>query len=410
VSARDIYGAVPRWVRVVIGEILAVGIPVAGVLLSHPTDFAWAEEAALIACFALPLRLRWPWLAMLLCLPALAGLLGWPPALVALYRLGRQTAQAAVVVGWVGAAVLAVSLPVQLVREIFPLADRLWSVAFSLVSLGGAAALGALLRVRRELTASLIEVRRAREAELEARLDAARSAERARIAREIHDAVGHHSTLIAVQSAALAATTTDPETRQTAQRLRELAKESLAEMRAALGLLNGDVRAPHGLDDLPDLVARARRAGLAIEFPGVPASVEASSLVGRAVYRVVQEALTNAAKHAPASTVRVNLARERGQVIVSVVNGAAARPATVRGGGEPDATGGNGGTGGTSGTSGTGLEGLAERVRNAGGMLHVDMLPDGGFSVQASLPAHGQLPTKVGSGRSTFGGIADPVG
>lgn len=388
------YGAVPRWVRVVVGEILAVGIPATAVILSHPTDFPWADEAALIACAALPLRLRWPWLAMLFCLPALAGGLGWPPALVALYRLGRQTGQAAVVVGWVVAAVTCLALPLQLFKDPFPLADRLWSVAFSLVSLSAPAALGALLRVRRELTASLTEVRRAREAELEARLAAARSAERARIAREIHDAVGHHSTLIAVQSAALAATTTDVETRQTAQRLRELAKESLAEMRAALGLLNGDARAPHGLDDLPDLVSRARRAGLAIELAGSAESIEASPLVGRAVYRVVQEALTNAAKHAPASTVRVHLVRERGQVIVSVVNGAAARPAP-RGDGE---------------VGGTGLEGLAERVRNAGGTLHVDTLPDGGFSVLASLPAHGQVPTKVGSGRSTFGGIADPVG
>src|SRR5256885_490453 len=131
---------------------------------------------------------------------------------------------------------------------------------------------------RRELTESVAALRRARSAELEARLEGARAAERARIAREIHDSVGHHSTLIAVQSAALAATAPDEVVREAALGLRGLAKESLAEMRAALGLLNDGP--PLGLADLPSLLTRVCRAGLRIEFDGDVLEHDTSPAVG----------------------------------------------------------------------------------------------------------------------------------
>jgi signal transduction histidine kinase len=286
----------PRWVWVVLGEIVVVGVPTAATLLSHPTSFSFAVPTALIASAALPLRLRWPWLAMLLCLPALVGGLGWPPAIIALYRIGRVSRHAATVITWVGVGLLAWQLPLQL-KLVMPWQDRVMSVAFSLVGLFGPAAFGALMRVRRELTASVVALRRAREAELEARLDSARAAERARIAREIHDSVGHHSTLIAVQSAALAATAPDDAVREAALGLRVLAKESLAEMRAALGLLNDGP--PLGLADLPSLLTRVCRAGLRIEFDGDIVEADTSPVIGRAIYRIVQEALTNVTKHAP---------------------------------------------------------------------------------------------------------------
>lgn len=375
----------PRWSRVLLGEVLAIGAAVAAVLMSHPTQFSWAPYAALLACATLPLRLRWPWLAMVVCLPALAGGLGWPPAIVTLYRLGRQTRRADFVVAWVAVAWISVTLPLQFVLEA-PWQDRAMSAAFGVMSVGAPAALGALLRARQELTASVVELRRAREAELAARIASARSAERARIAREIHDSVGHHATLIAVQAAALATTTEEPATREAAGRLRELARESVAEMRTTLGL--GDVTGPpRGLAEIPDLIARARRAGLSIEFDSEPIA-ETCPQTGRAVYRVVQEGITNATKHAAGSSVRVRLSREPGRVFVSVVND---RPP---GGGPPDG----------DHVEGTGLAGLAERVRNTGGTLRAEALPDGGFSVFAELPAVGQPPTKVGSAGSTFGG------
>jgi signal transduction histidine kinase len=275
-------------------------------------------------------------------------------------------------------------LPLHL-KLAMPWQDRVMSVAFSVVGLLGPAAFGALVRLRRELIASLAETRRARSAELEARIESARAAERARIAREIHDAVGHHATLIAVQSAALAATAPDDATREAALRLRVLARESLAEMRAALGLLNDTAR-PLGLADLPDLLTRVCRAGLHIDFDGDVSADDTSPAVGRAIYRIVQEALTNVTKHAPASAVRVKLIRSGPTVLISVVNGTPTRPAPR----SPD-------------SGGLGLEGLAERVRAVGGTLTASSLPDGGFSLLAELPLE-TTPTKVAPSHSTSGG------
>jgi signal transduction histidine kinase len=375
----------PRWVWVVLGEILVVGITAAAALLAHPTPFSFALPAALIASAALPLRLRWPWLSMLICLPALAGLLGWPVAIVALYRIGLVYRQSLTVAAWASAALLAQVLPLH-IKEVMPWQDRVWSVAFSLVGLFGPAAFGALMRVRRELTASLVALRRAREAELEARLETARAAERTRIAREIHDSVGHHSTLIAVQSAALAATAPDETVREAALGLRGLAKESLAEMRAALGLLNDGP--PLGLADLPSLLTRVCRAGLRIDFDGDVLDGDTSPAVGRAIYRIVQEALTNVTRHAPASAVRVKLIRSGTTVLISVVNGMPSRPAPR-----------------VDDPGGTGLEGLAERVCAVGGTLTTASLPDGGFSLLAELPI--ESPTKVDPSHSTSGGTPE---
>ncbi|MGQ0838477.1 sensor histidine kinase [Actinokineospora sp.] len=369
----------PRLARVLGGELLVVGIPLAAVLLSHPTAFAFAVPTAVIACLALPLRLRLPWLVMLVCLPALVGGLGWPPAIVALFRIGRTAPRIRAAAVWVVVGFLAIAIPVQF-SVVMPVADRIMSLMFALVAIGCPAALGVLVRLRGDLAASLAEVERARKAELEARLDRARAEERNRIAREIHDAVGHHATLIAVQAAALSATTDDPRAKETADRLRELAKQSLAEMRAALGLAAVDQR---GIADLPDLVTRARGAGLAVTFAEEPAADSSTPAVGRAVYRVVQEALTNTVKHAPGAPVDIRLVRDAQRIIVSVVNGAPRHPAD------------------TVDSGGTGLEGLIERVHNVGGTFRAEPLPNGGFSVLADLPA---LPTKVGPNPSTSGG------
>ncbi|WP_436499505.1 sensor histidine kinase [Actinokineospora sp. HUAS TT18] len=356
-------------------EALAIGIPLAAVLLSHPTRFAFAFPAALVACFALPLRHRWPWLALLICLPALVGGLGWPPSVVALFHLGRHTDPRAVV-AWVTAALVAIALPVQLdFSSTVP--DQIMSLMFSLVAVGAPAALGAALRLHTQLRESLADLDRARSAELEARADQAKATERTRIAQEIHDAVGHNTTLIAVQAAALAATTTDPSAKEIAIRLRHLAKQSLTEMRAALGLV---APSRHGVEDLPALITQTRHAGVDITFTGAP--VTAPGLVDRAIYRVVQEALTNAVKHAPGAPIEVTLHTHLDRVRVSVTNGPSPH--------SPDPGG------------GTGLDGLTEQVHTASGTLTATPTASGGFTVIADLP------TKVGPRRPTPEGIPHP--
>ncbi|KAA2262763.1 sensor histidine kinase [Solihabitans fulvus] len=367
--------------------------------------YQYSVPAAVVACLALPLRLRWPWLGVLLCLPALTGGLGWPATIVAQYRVGRTSRSTVTVACWVVAVTAAAVLPV-IISQHMIWTSAVLTVLFSLLMAGAPAAVGTLVRVRQELTASLAEVRRAREGELAALEDSARAAERARIAREIHDAVGHHTTLIAVESAALAATTAEERTKETAQRLRALAKESLAEMRAALGILTGPRRQAQGVSDLPALVERARAAGLAVRLTDrTPVGADLTPAIDRAVYRVVQEALTNVTKHAPGAAVRVCLEHQGGRLTVSVVNDPSPQP------GAPNPE-----------RGGAGLHGLSERVRMVGGSLHTEQSADGGFAVRAALPAGPSLPaatslslsgpmvpnplrqSKVDGDDSTFGG------
>ncbi|MFC7614263.1 sensor histidine kinase [Actinokineospora soli] len=233
------------------------------------------------------------------------------------------------------------------------MANLILSAMFSVVVPAAPAALGVLIRLRTELTTTLAERDAARRAELTARLDTARADERARITREIHDAVGHNTTLIAVQAAALAAVTTDPAARETAEQLRHLAKQSLAEMRAALGLAGAPSH--NGLDDLPRLITSTRTAGVQVTYTGIDATP--SPLISRALYRVVQEALTNAVKHAPGAPVEVTLTRDSTRITATITNGPPTAPS-------PDLT-----------PGGTGLEGLTERVITAGGTLSATPTP-----------------------------------
>lgn len=360
-----------------VGEVLTVGITTGVVLLTEDRPFPWSLWTAVGASLLLSVRLRWPWLATLLCIPAVAGGLGWAPALVAQFRLGRTEKSIPVQLFWVSLLTAAAIVPV-LLTETIPLGALLLATAFAFGLAGAPTALGALVTTRKDLTQSLYETRRARAAELEAQETSARAAERARIAREIHDAVGHHATLIAVESAALAATAADPAVRETALRLRALAKESLSEMRAALGLLNSDTSYP----TVQELVDRARVAGVSVTLSET-GDAPLSPAVSRALFRVVQEALTNVTKHAPGATVTVTVDRSS-PVRVSVVNGPGNLPAQDEGGG-------------------AGLHGLSERVRLAGGTLTTSYRADGGFSVSAVLPPG---KSKVDGQDSTFGGGA----
>jgi signal transduction histidine kinase len=364
-------------------ELATVVIPAAMVLMAGTYPFPWSVPTALAACATLPLRHRWPWLSALLCVPALCGGLGLPPAVIAFYRTGRRTTSTRKVVAVVLLATLIPSAYV-VANERLPINQVVLTVAFAFFMSAAPTAIGALITTRQDLTTSLADLARAREAELEALEATARASERARIAREIHDAVGHHATLIAVEAAALAATTAEQRTKDTALRLRALAKETLAEMRAALGLLNTTRGPAENYTDLPRLIAQARAAGLPVHFDN-QAGTPTSPAAGRAVYRVVQEALTNITKHAPGAQVRVSLVQQSRALHVTVTNTA---PTT-----SPQ----------TRTHDGTGLHGLSERVTLLGGTFTASRTPDGGFTVEATLPT-GR--TKVGQEDSTYGGSA----
>lgn len=384
-TAAELVARVPGPVRLTVQELLVVGAALGCVLLSHPTGFPWSEQAAIVACCALPLRLRWPWLAMALCLWALVGQLGLAPALVGMYRIGRTARSPWVTVVWAVLAVAAVETSV-LVTLSIALRDGILSVLFAILWMVSPSALGMLVTTRQRLAALVRELRQAREAELEARVQRAKSAERARIGREIHDAVGHHATLIAVEAAALEATTGEPATKEVAARVRGLAKASLSEMRTALGLVGGKPEAGSGLAEVAALVTAARDAGVAVEYREA-GEYDVIPAVSRAAFRIVQESLTNAAKHAPGAPVRVTIGRDQEALAVTVSSGPAT-PAGLDG----------------DGHRGHGLTGMAERATVVGGRLDVERGENGLFTVRARLPLESYRPSKVDPSSKTIGG------
>jgi signal transduction histidine kinase len=359
----------PPW-RVWAPRFLIVALPAAAVGLSAPGPFRWSLAAALVGCAVLPLRDRYPWLAVLICVPGLAGGLGWPPGLVALYSLGQHARRLKACVPWAVLCCLAAVVPV-FVGQRLHWPDLVLTVLAAALYSGGPTALGSLITTREQLRSSLRDLQAAREATVRAREEVARAAERDRIGREIHDSVGHHATMIAVGAAALAATSKDEQTREAANRLRLLAKSALSEMRAALGLLGNDAEVASGIAAIPELVARARQTGMRVELVGhddlgddIPLGVE------RTTYRLVQESLTNATKHAEGSDVEVRLERWARELRVTVTNGRPPRdPVTL-----PTAH------------PGGGLAGLAERIGMMGGRLRARVTSKGGFSVQGRLP------------------------
>ncbi|MDX5460293.1 sensor histidine kinase [Micromonospora tulbaghiae] len=195
--------------------------------------------------------------------------------------------------------------------------------------------------------------------------------ERLRIARELHDLLGHHLSLISVQASA-ALHRPDPERSAEALAvIKQTSRETLRELRAALGVLRQEGTTPShpapGLDRLDELVTTAGRRGLTVrtkvtETGPLPPEVDLSA------YRIVQEALTNVSRHAGASTAVVRVVPDGDEVLVEVADDGAGPT------GPPDAPPGNG------------ILGMGERARALGGSLTTGPGPDGGFLVRARLP------------------------
>ena len=217
--------------------------------------------------------------------------------------------------------------------------------------------------------------RRARLAERE-RDVAAREAvveERARIARELHDAIAHNVSMMVVQAGAerRVLDETQGTTREVLQTIEQIGRGALTEMRRLVGMLRSDAANPlapqPGLDDLPALVTQVCEAGLPVELRiegeprRLPVGIELSA------YRIVQEALTNTLKHAgdAHASVRVNYGPESLELEIA-----------DDGGGEPAPL----------ATGGHGLVGMRERVALYGGRLDAGRRPSGGFAVRVLLP------------------------
>ena len=250
-------------------------------------------------------------------------------------------------------------------------------------------AAGTLSRARRvSLRAAQSRADRA-EAELDRQASLAAERERTRIARELHDVVAHHVSLIAVQAEAAASLLPGrPEAARAAvDIIGEVARQALTELRRLLGVLRGpserlETAPSASLGELGEVLDQVRGAGLAVDFEVVGTPGPLSPGVDLTAYRIVQEALTNTIRHARATQAAVMLRYEPGYITVSVTDsgrrpdglppardGAMRRPGSLLTG------------------SGLGLAGIAERVASCGGNLTVGPTEPDGFAVTARLPS-----------------------
>lgn len=249
-----------------------------------------------------------------------------------------------------------------------------WLQAVVVLLLAGALpwACGRLLSDHREL--AVAGWRRATDLEREQRLAAAqaRLLERARIAQELHDSLGHELSLVALRAGALElAAGPGGDVHAAARALREDVAVAVERLRDAVEVLReGPPSTAPVHESVADLVGRARDRGLDVTLRSTGEPVALAPAADLAVHRVVQEALTNAVRHAPGAAVTVGVEHRAGQVRLRVDN-----PASAAGGGG----------------AGTGLDGLRERLGLVGGTL-VTRREDGRFALEASVPVRGPTP------------------
>ena len=262
---------------------------------------------------------------------------------------------------------------------------------------GAAWAVGTLSRYRRVALHTAAERAARAEASLDIAAARAAAAERIRIARELHDVVAHHVSLMAVQAEAVGALlpARPQDAAASADLIGSTARAAMTELRRLLGVLRfaateeperGRLTPVPSLSRLAELVDTVRDAGLSVTCHVSGPVAELPPGVDLTAYRILQEALTNALRHAPGAAASVRVACEPAQVTVEVSN--AARPAWTVTGTAPAVPGAADTPAGRSGPAGPGygLAGIAERVASCGGALTLGPTADGGFAVTARLP------------------------
>ncbi|MGW5687158.1 sensor histidine kinase [Nonomuraea sp. NPDC003754] len=371
-----------------VGSDLAISGAVPMALVPDvPWQGLWVQAVAAAALLG---RRHFPLAVALAMIPL--GFIEVPVAMpFALYSLGAHRGDRRLLVAVAGLALLVLTH----LWEAPDLATALNLVAICGLVVIPATLLGLYADTQRRLNTALAE--RAERAEREQRLlvEQARLEERTRLAREMHDVVTHHVSLMVLQAGSLRMAAPSPEVRAAAEELRATGRRALGELREVVGVLHdrqpADLAPPPTLLDVSRLVAES---GLPVSL-SQDEQIELSAPLGRTAYRVVQEALTNARKHAPGAPVSVRLSPRDGGVRVEVRNHPA-DPARA----EPMRLG--------LPSSGTGLLGLRQRVELVGGAFAAGPTETGGFEVLATLPAKlpgnlpGNLPAELpGKGRGS---------
>jgi signal transduction histidine kinase len=339
------------------------------------TERAVAAAAGLILMLSLAWRRRAPLvvLGVAFATSGVANVVGvlheaTTPAIalvVAVYTVGRHTSGLRAAVGGLGtAALIAVN-----VAEQFSLGDLLLIAMI----LGGAWLAGRAIRYRRERERTLERLTIDLEREREEKARAAVAEERVRIARELHDVVAHAISVIVLQArGGRRSLATDPgETREALDMIEATGSEALAEMRRLLGMLRRDdeeiALAPQpSVRYLDALAAQVREAGLPVDLSVEGEPTELPPGVDLSAYRIVQEALTNALKHAGPATARVVVRYRENDLELEIADTGAGASA--------------------SDGEGHGLAGMRERVSLYGGKIEAGPRDGGGFAVRARLP------------------------
>ena len=254
-------------------------------------------------------------------------------------------------------------------------------IAPGLLLIGGPALLGLYSAARRRLLQALVD--RAERAEREQHLlaEQARADERARLTAEMHDLVTHRVSVMVLQAGAMRLTAQDEATRDAAESLRVNGCQALDELRDLISVVRTDSGVaetvahppePEPLPDLSPLISASESVGTPVTLAVAGTTAMLAPAVGRAAYRIVQEALTNVRKHAPGARTEIHLRYQSDGVHLAVHNAAAttlADEALVDRG------------------TGSGLLGLRRRVELLGGTLNAGVAPDGGFHLEAQLPS-----------------------
>ncbi|MFI6769345.1 sensor histidine kinase [Streptomyces sp. NPDC050355] len=349
--------------------VLALTRPVLAWWLSTLTLFLTAQATESVVDH----ESLWPWSVAGVALHTLVLLL------LALRVRPRVAAEALVVTLLVGMVNMALASPAAPAPAPGGHNDDLTRGA---VSFATAVVVGASLRISRVARTRLVE-----QEELTAEERARRTLleERGRIARELHDVVAHHMSVISIQAQVAPHLVDNPSDalKENLTGIRDNAVEALTELRRVLGVLRSEeapsqeVRhAPQPtLDQLDELLGKVRSAGVAVtaETTGEPRPLAPG--VELSAFRIVQEALSNAMRHAPGATVRVTVGYHADGLALRIANAAADGPA-------PPSPG-----------SGHGLLGMRERTAMLGGELAAGRTPDGGYEVTALLPDNARHPS-----------------
>ncbi|MEU0278949.1 sensor histidine kinase [Streptomyces sp. NPDC088147] len=327
-----------------------------------------------LACCALWTRRRWPVvLAVVLAVVNVVAPVTGGAALVALFCVAvHRPFRTVAAVG--GLSLVAGCLQAWIRPD--PGTSLVTSLIATVVLVLMVTGWGMLVRARRQLVVALRERATRAEAEAELRAEQAQRLAREAIAREMHDVLAHRLTLLSVHAGALEfrPDAPAPEVARAAGVIRDSAHDALQDLRMIIGVLRapGDEghRPQPTLATLDALVAESREAGMKVTLDTrVDDPAEVPAATGRTAYRIAQEGLTNARKHAPGTEATVEVSGGPGDGLTVEVRNAAPRGEVPRVPG-----------------SGQGLIGLTERALLAGGRFEHGATGDGGFAVRAWLP------------------------